>query len=566
MTSPASWIAPVGRSPRRTAAALLPIGAGLVLTALYLHTANAAVDGTLRMAITDEQTSAPTPVRVRIKDAAGVPISRPTLGRLTVPGKALGIPPEAVAIMYGRDDIADGFATQPDGAFYADGAFAVTLPAGEYEVDVTKGYEFIRQQHRVTVAPGATIDRRVQLRRWVDMPGRGWYSSDDHIHLRRSPREDALILRWVAAEDIHVGNLLQMGDYFTTFFTQYAFGEAGRYQEGAHLLSPGQEEPRTPEIGHTISLGASAFVRPRERDYYTYSSAFDRVHELGGISGYAHQGVTFHGWRGMTLDVLQRKLDFLELIQFCAPQGPLVTDNYYRFLDLGFPLTAAAGSDFPWCGRNTKFGAKENEGPHIGDARFYTYVGGPLTFDAWFTALKAGRTFATTGPMLELTVDDALPGTTLERQAGDRLRVVADARGHADDVPLRSVEIVVHGEVVSAATATEAGQSSDRIRLVYDLPVGSHGVWIAARAQGGPTQVAHTTPVYVRANGTGFENPKTFARYLAMSQAYLDEIEAELAKPTGTAIDFQMPRNADGLRTRVAETRALLAQMAARAR
>ena len=39
------------------------------------------------------------------------------------------------------------------------------------------------------------------------MPARGWYSSDDHIHLRRSPRDNPSILRWVAAEDIHVANL-----------------------------------------------------------------------------------------------------------------------------------------------------------------------------------------------------------------------------------------------------------------------------------------------------------------------------------------------------------------------
>lgn len=540
---------------------VLPITFGVALVALYLCTASAAQEGSLRVTIVDATTGQPTPVRVRITAADGVPISKPTLGQLAMPGDVLGVPPEALAIMYGRDDIADGYGTQPDGAFYVDGAFTLSLPPGTYDVHVTKGYEFVRQRHRVSVTPGRALSERYELQRWTDMPGRGWYSSDDHIHLRRSPRENPLIVRWIAAEDIHVGNLLQMGDYFTTFFTQYAFGEAGRYQEGRHLLSPGQEEPRTPEIGHTISLGASGFVRSREREYYTYATTFDRVHELGGITGYAHQGVTFHGWRGMTLDVLQGKLDFLELLQFCAPQGPLVTDNYYRFLDLGFPLIATAGSDFPWCGRNTKFGADENEGPHIGDARFYTYVGGPLTFDAWFAALKAGRTFVTSGPMLEFTVDESLPGSTLERRTGDRLRIVARAHGHATDVPLSRVELIVHGEVVRSVAGTDAGQSSERIELTHDIPVGQHGVWLAVRAYGGPTQVAHTTPVYVRANGIGFENPATFTRYLQMSRAYLDEIEASLEKPTGTAIDLQMTRHADALRQRVVAARAILADM-----
>lgn len=558
MISSSESTRPARRPLRVRLAAWLPAGAGLLLAGLYVYTAGAAADGTLRVSIVEASSGAPTAVRVRVTDTAGQPVARPTRGVLTVPGEALGVPKEALAIMYGRDDVADGYATQPDGAFYVDGAFSLALPPGDYVVHVTKGYEFVRERREVTVGAGATLDARVALARWVDMPSRGWYSSDDHVHLRRSPRENPLIVRWMAAEDIHVGNLLQMGDYFTTFFTQYAFGEAGRYQEGSHLLSPGQEEPRTPEIGHTISLGASAFVRPRERDYYTYESTFDRVHELGGVTGYAHQGATFHGWRGMTLDVLQRKLDFLELLQFCAPEGPLVTTNYYRFLDMGFPLTATAGSDFPWCGRNRKFGAAEDEGTHIGDARFYTYVDGPLTFDAWFAALKAGRTFVTSGPMLDLQVDDARPGATLERKAGDRLRVTARAHGHAGDVPLQSLEIIVHGKVVRSVAATEAGQSAERLELSFDLPLDTHGVWLAAKATGGPTQVAHTTPVYVRVDGRGFENPETLARHIAASKAYLDEIEAALATPSGTAIDFQMTRQPDALRARVAAVRTML--------
>lgn len=552
--------APHRSSVRERIARVLPVAAVLTLAALLFYTGHAANEGTLHITVVDAASSRPTPVRVRITDEAGTPISKPVLGVIAVPGDVLGVPPEAIAVMYGRNDINDGFGTQPDGAFYVEDTFTVALPPGDYHVEVSKGYEYARLRERVTVTTGSTRTERYALRRWVDMPARGWFSSDDHIHLRRSPRENPLILRWIAAEDIHVGHLLQMGDYFWTFYTQYAFGEAGRYEEQGHILSPGQEEPRTPEIGHTISLGASAYVRPRSADYYRYDTTFDRVRELGGVTGYAHQGATFHGSRGMTLDVLQGKLDFLELMQFCAPGGPLVTANYYRFLDMGFPLTATAGSDFPWCGRTTKFGAVEDEGPHIGDARFYTYVGGPLTFDEWLDALKSGRTFATTGPMLDLTVDDERPGSTLERKDGDRLQVVVEALGHAGDVPLARVELVVHGEVVASAGATDSGQSAERIRFVHTLPVGGHGMWIAARAEAAPTQAAHTTPVYVRANGRGFRNPATYTRHLNESEQYLTEIEAELDNP-GTAINNQMWRNPDAVRERIGETRSIIERM-----
>ena len=145
------------------------------------------------------------------------------------------------------------------------------------------------------------------------MPARGWYSADDHIHIRRSPRENPLILKWVAAEDIHVGALLQMGDFWTTYFAQYAWGKDGNYREKNRLLTPGQEEPRTHEVGHTISLAADDFVRFKN-EYYLYDHVFDRVHELDGLTGYAHQGMSFHGYRGMTMDILQEKVDFLELL------------------------------------------------------------------------------------------------------------------------------------------------------------------------------------------------------------------------------------------------------------
>ncbi len=554
-------VAPTG--PRRTTSrltAMLPLAAGVAFAGLYLYTAAAAADGALRVTVVEG--GSPTPVRVRITDATGRPISKTPLGALALPGEALGVPKEALSIMWGRDDRADGYATQPDGAFYVAGAFELRLPPGDYLIAVSKGYEYVRQQHRVTVTAGRDRDERYTMRRWVDMPSLGWYSADDHVHLRRSPRENPLIVGWMAAEDIHVGNLLQMGDFLTSYFSQYAFGAAGRYQDGSRLLSPGQEDPRTPEIGHTISLGASEVVRVRPVDaYYGYDRTFDRVRELGGVTGYAHQAMTFHGYRGMTLDVLQRKLDFVELMQFCAPGGPLITTHYYHFLDLGFPLTALAGSDFPWCGRTRAFGAAEDEGPRIGDARFYTHVDGPLTFERWIAAVKAGRTFVTTGPMLDLKVDDALPGATLDRGNGDTLRVVVEARGHAVDVPLRDLELVVHGEVVKTVAAGESGQSPEHLRLTHQLRVGAHGVWIAARARGGPTQAAHTTPVYVRADGTGFANPATARRYLDLSETYLREIEAELAAP-GTAVNEQMSRGREGVLRRVADTRAILAQLA----
>jgi len=495
-------------------------------------------DASLRVRILDDATGRPTPVRIRLEDAHG---NRPRArGAVAISESAIPIPKQAVAVMWGQNDRAQGYALQPDGSFYADGEFDVRMPAGAYRLTVTKGFEYREQTIALDLAPGASAAREIRMARWIDMPARGWYSSDDHIHLRRSPGDDPKIVRWIAAEDIHVGNILEMGDFWATYFSQYAFGEGGRYQEGGRILSSGQEEPRTPEIGHTISLGARGLVR-MQRDYYSYDRLFDRVHELGGLAGFAHQGFSFHAYRGMVLNTLGGRTDFLELAQFCVPEGPLPVKYYYHFLDLGFRLTALAGSDFPWCGRGVA---------QIGNARFYTYTGEPaLTYEGWFAAMKAGHTFVTTGPMLLLRVNGHLPGDTIAIQPGTKVRVTAEALGPA----IQSLEIVGHGNTLARAAGPGKG---DRVAADVEITP-AHGIWIAAKCQGAAGQMAHTTPVYVTVNGSGFQNPETARANVALSEQWLREIEVDLASPEQN-LDAQAGRHRAELERQIAEARARL--------
>ncbi len=507
----------------------------------------------LSVTVLDAATGNPTPVRVRITDADGNP---PRMARASEETEsAFGPPPQAVAVMWGRSDRAEGYALQPDGSFYVDGAFEAPLPVGTYRVQFSKGYEYTMQTHQIEINRGERIDRTYELERWIDMPARGWYSSDDHIHIRRSPRDNPSILRWIAAEDVHVGHLLQMGDFWHSVFSQYGWGRTGRYREGRTILSSGQEEPRTPEFGHTISLGAEDFVRFQD-DYYSYGRVFDSVHELGGVSGFAHQGMSFHGYRGMTVTVLSGQLDFLELAQFCVPDGPIHTEHYYRFLDLGFRLTALGGSDFPWCGRGERGDASRFS--QIGDARFYTYVGEDFTFDNWLSAVKAGRTFATTGPILELEVNGSLPGSQVDVGKGESVRVVASAYGDGSRIGLTGLEIVGHGEVLKQVT----GQGERQLTLEFDLEV-DRGIWIAARVSAGPGYLAHTTPVYVTVDGGSFHNPDRLEENIERCELDLAELAQEIREP-GSRLDSEAWRHAEGLRKQITETRAALRALAAR--
>ena len=530
----------------------------LLLVSVVVSMAQAQTPGQVVITILDATTNRPTPTRVRLT-RHGRPVPK--------------LPSEAVAVMYGLWDHEDGYAFQPDSSFYIAGSFRLSLPPGTYQLSLSKGHEFLRQQVNLTVRSGQTLRQTYRLKRWVNMVANRWYSTDGHIHIRRSPRENPLILTWLQAEDVNVGALLRMGDFWETYYPQYAYGEGGVYGQGNYLLTTGQEDPRTPELGHAFALGAADRVRQRSR-YYFFDEVFDKIHQLGGLTGYAHQAETFHGYRGLILDGLRGKVDALELLQFCVDEHPLHTEHYYHLLDLGIPLTATAGSDFPWCGQDHDHGPPERSS-RIGNARFYTYLNGPLSFANWRRAVRAGHTFVSSGPMLDLRVNQAIPGDKINVKRGDSLQITVHAFGHRSQVPLDTLEVVSHGRVIGRATVSKpdgpasrgptfrgpaSRQSADHLSLTMTIPPLERGQWIAARCTAGPGQAAHTTPVYVTVDGGGFHNPETASRYLDLSEQYLREIEREISQPN-PAVEPQAWRYADGLQTRIAEVRRIIEEM-----
>ena len=391
------------------------------------------------------------------------------------------------------------------------GPFDIQLPPGDWEMNVRRGLEHVPETITFAVESGKTIDQTVRPRRWVDMREEGWYSGDDHVHTRiMSDRDAENIMNWARAEDLHLSNIVKMGDLHRTFFPQRGFGSDFRTIHEDYILSPGQECPRTGELGHTISMNLTSMVRNTD-NYFLYDWLFDNVHAQGGLAGYCHvSSKGFHVYRDMSMNVLKGKVDFVEVLQF----GRLGTDLYYDFLNTGFKLTASAGSDVPWGGT-------------IGEVRVYAYVGqNAFSADAWFEAVRRGRTFVTNGPMIEFSVEDALPGDEVKlpwHDRGRQLRVKARAWGNAGRMLPTELEIIRHGEVIRKATPDSDSQSE----LALDFEVDAEfGFWIAARATGSDGSQAHTTPVYV------VQEPLRFWKHEAAQELISSRLEslAEIEK------------------------------------
>ena len=446
--------------------------------------------------------------------------------------------PAMVRLMWRTDGLqrrpANGieFATQFDGQGFASGVraanlpgplgvhfwcvpgpFAMALAPGVWQIGVRRGVEHEALFEDVIIRAGETLERTLRPKRWTDLRKLGWWSGDDHVHTRIVSDDDARnVMAWVQAEDVHLANIVKMGDIYRTYFEQRGFGPAFRVRDGEYVLSPGQECPRThDQIGHTLAMNITAMVRDPER-YFLYDTVFDAVHAQGGITGYAHvNSGLFHVHRDMSLNVPRAKVDFVEILQF----NHLGTDLYYDFLNLGCKLTASAGSDVPWGGT-------------IGEARAYAYLGRkPFTADNWFAAFRRGRTFTTSGPMIEFRVDGALPGDELVVKSNRRLRVRARAWGDPGRMAPVKLEIVRHGEVIRATESGDPAQPEAILDFTVDA---GDGFWIAARARAGDGTTAHTTPAYVVREGLRFWKYEGLPDLLAKREESLKQIEGLIAE------------------------------------
>jgi hypothetical protein len=425
--------------------------------------------------------------------------------------------------------------------------FEMPLPEGAWDISILHGIEYAPINKTLEVKADTWTRMTFHLKRWVDMPARGWYSGDDHVHARLMNSADAeKLMAYTRAVDIHVANILEMGDVMRTYYAQRGFGPAFRVQHGNHWLVPGQEDPRS-MMGHAIGLNLPHMVRDLDR-YLFNDWLAGEIHRVGGLYGHTHVGANAcFAHREMALFQPMDIVDFNSIMQ-----AWLGTDLYYDFLNLGFKMTASAGADTPYGGT-------------IGAVRVYAYVGRdvPFTPDAWFDALRRGRTFVSNGPVLEFRVDAAMPGDEIVFEEDRQLPVEVTARGCPGVSAPARLRLVRLGETIESVVSDDPAR--DRLEIRATVPVG-HGAWVAAVVDGHDGSQAHTTPVYIRRRGFRHWRPDRVEGLVAKQMAVLDEIEGELAQAEAAMLSGDHARDfwgrtnaaqAEGVRERVAKARAV---------
>ena len=148
--------------------------------------------------------------------------------------------------------------------------------------------------------------------------------------------------------------------------------------------------------------------------------------------------------------------------------------DWYHYLNCGYRLPAVAGTD--------KMGAYMPAGAN----RVYAYLGQEeFNYPNFAKAVRAGNTFATSGPLLMFHADGRPPGAEITLGAGGgTIEVTADAQCF---VPIHRLEVIFNGKVVAAQ---EEPAGARTIHLTEKIKVQGPG-WLAARcsSQSGPTTV-----------------------------------------------------------------------------
>ena len=370
--------------------------------------------------------------------------------------------------------------------FLLNGRASFDLPAGRYRVEAYRGLFYRPAVEEFELRAGER--RRLVLRPEVWSGSQPWISGDDHIHLVRAPEDNDVFLKWLEAEDLSVGNFLQLQRQMDAA-AQYAFGPAGEARRPGRSIRSGQES-RSEFYGHINLLGARELIRPLSiNTIYANSAAaypfpavlFARGRALGGTVGFAH----FHGSQPhstLLMDLALGNIDFTEVFQF----GRLWTQEWYELLNAGFRVTGIAGSDFPVPLNRVKPWPRWL--PLLGPER--TLVKGrprESAYETWAEGVRKGEVVVSNGPLVELTVDRAASTATA---AASFFR------------PLEKLEIVRNGQVIAAVPGDGSHAALSAV-VRFDA---SESCWLAARTtarrlEGEPEIQAHTNPAYVLTEG-----------------------------------------------------------------
>jgi TolB protein len=426
--------------------------------------------------------------------------------------------------------------------FHTTGEARLTLPAQAVTVEVMKGFEYAFERHTKTISAGQHAEIIIHLHplKIPQNPGARRLSGDVHVHMnyagsyRNTP---AHLVAQAAAENLSVVEDLIVNKegrvpdiaYFTAqpdpastastlllhsqeFHTSY-WGHLGLLNLTGNIILPGYAGyPNTAAASLFPANGNVADLAHAQHALVGYVHPYDAVPDPQKDSSLNH---------ALPVDLALGKVDYIEIIGFAEHKS--TAEVWYRLLNCGFHLPAAAGTD-------AMANYSSLRGP-VGLNRVYVKVpvrqpNSSLKIAPWLDALQKGKTFATNGPLLGFALNGKEIGDTMQLPAGDhQIKITGWLRSI---VPIEHLELICNGKVARAFRLDSAGQSAD---INDTVPISESG-WCLLRAFSDKSAYpildmypyATTSPIYIEVAGS-HPSHSGDARYFA---AWIDRMIAGL--------------------------------------
>jgi hypothetical protein len=424
------------------------------------------------------------------------------------------------------------------GGFRSTGQFEQAVPPGAVTITVSRGFDYVAVERKLNLRERERVELTFELKRRTPLRRQGWYAGDSHAHMAHGERKIAVDFPYVALAARAEGldylaiaqwwNLPQVTPELLAQACQqvstpdfrlswnmeapknYWRGDVSQCMgHGWTLGMRGRTEEGRDAIQELIALSAWDYESEKQPTPNFESHAL--IHALGGIVSYSHPLRWWRGrWGGQGIYPLEEQKFVSNMAQelpFDTVAGPtydmldiLMQPNervaneqaqrlWFMLLNHGYRIAATASSDATF----------DNEGRGVpGRVRVYTRVAGAPTFDRIAQAMKAGRNFVTSGPLLGLEIGNHQIGDSvrLDKPVQRKARIKAWASGAAGEY-LTSVELLRNGEVVKTWPINDR---STEFNTEYELTVAPNTWYIARGFGSNANQIALTNPIYFEAS------------------------------------------------------------------
>jgi len=523
----------------------------------------------LTIFVLDGETRQPIPARVIVRPTPGAGFADNLFG-----GTATAMSPGSLTGAV----VSLGVLGSIEGVMLAYGQGVIPIPAGTYQLFVTRGPEYEGVPVSVTLAPGEARAVEVTLDRTVDTGG--WLATDLHVHLGRSfdarlRAERRLIsmvsngVELVVATDHNVATDLApdaaalgygvdvvgtiVGDEFN-----FTGGHGGAYPipYDPRDAVAGGAPPWEPCPGNTINCISTEQGLALARGLIPGTTATAINHpywpngDLGYFTNIAWGAGTSGGLKPLPTAGMFDAIELLSGYQLSSgPLNALLSDWFY-LLGQRVRVTALGSSD------THRINWVQSGWPRTW-LKLPTDRPGEVTGAMLAEAVKKGRAVASTGPFIRMTVDGADIGDTVAPRTAGKVTVdlTVDAPGW---IAVDTVVLYVNGAERRRFTVTP-GQRPLFHTVVDEVITGDSYVVVQATGNSAlPPDVvgeyshasgyemkpfAITNPVFVDANGDGRWEPASAPLPPARRPLWRDE------RPLERAAGDRHAEPSDGFRT-----------------